>query len=78
MRKSKPFKASEMLLVVSDAIAPYEVVIHGSHNTMRWTPDGGIEEMDKYQRRRIEEAILNRTCNHDGPICGPYCGLNHI
>lgn len=46
-----------MEIVTSGAVAPDELVLHGSRNSVRWTPDGGVEELNEYQRSRITAAV---------------------
>lgn len=75
MKKDKPVKLMGMPIVASAGVAPDELVLHGSRNSVRWTPDGGVEEMSDYQREQIAEVIgRSMKCNHTGPSCGPHCG----
>ena len=44
-------------VIASEAVSPDEVVMLGSGNAARWTPDGGVEEMSKYQEACIREDV---------------------
>lgn len=45
-------------IVVSEGVAPDEVVMIGAFNGARWTPDEGVQELSPYQMAEVRKLIV--------------------
>lgn len=56
-------------IMVSEGVAPSEFILHGAVNSVRWTPDGGVEELSDYQRAEVERLMPKLIIEEDHPEC---------